>query len=210
MKNDINLLYKRRIKTYSGKNIVIALLLIVAIAAGMYAGIAIPSGTISAMKIEAAQLDSHISSSSETQKDLMDKTQREAMLSLQIAELEAIDNSRLDIAKFLNAVEASLPTEANLSSLQFTDEAINLIGTANSDNDISAFCLRLKEQNVFKDVYITNSTSDGQALSFGIIATLPSPLSNIELIKAIEQADIAQDTAAAVQQASNVTEAAGK
>jgi Tfp pilus assembly protein PilN len=210
MKNDINLLYKRRIKTYSGKNIVIALLLIVAIAAGMYAGIAIPSSTISAMKIEAAQLDSHISSSSETQKDLMDKTQREAMLSLQIAELEAIDNSRLDIAKFLNAVEASLPTEANLSSLQFTDEAINLIGTANSDNDISAFCLRLKEQNVFKDVYITNSTSDGQALSFGIIATLPSPLSNIELIKAIEQADIAQDTAAAVQQASNVTEAAGK
>ncbi len=210
MKNDINLLYKRRIKTYSGKNIAIALLLIVVIAAGMYAGIAIPSGTISAMKIEAAQLDSHISSLSETQKDLMDKTQREAMLSLQIAELEAIDNSRLDIAKFLNAVEASLPTEANLSSLQFTDEAINLIGTANSDNDISTFCLRLKEQNVFKDVYITNSTSDGQALSFGIIATLPSPLSNIELIKAIEQADIAQDAAAAAQQASNVTEAAGK
>ncbi|MGE5496202.1 MAG: PilN domain-containing protein [Burkholderiales bacterium] len=209
MKNDINLLYKRRIKTYSGKNIAIALLLIVVIAAGMYAGIAIPSGTISAMKIEAAQLDSHLSSSSETQQDLKDKTQREAVLSLQIAELEAIENSRLDIAKFLSAVEASLPTEANLSSLQFTDEAINLIGTANSDNDISTFCLRLKEQNVFKDVYITNSTSDGQTLGFGITATLPSPLSNIELIKAIEQADITQDAAAAAQQA-NTTEAAGK
>ncbi len=203
MKNDINLLYKRKIKTYSSKNVAIGLLLIVLIAAGMYAGMAIPSGTISAMKIEAAQLDSRINSSSETQQDLKDKTQREATLSLQIAELEAIDGSRLDISKFLNAVEASLPTEANLLSLQFTDAAINLLGTANSDKDVSTFCLRLREQNTFKDVYITNSTSEGQILSFGITATLPSPLGNLELIKAIEQADVVQDAAAAAPASSS-------
>lgn len=191
MKNDINLLNKRKIRTYSNKKVAVIVLVLVLLAAGMYAGIAIPSNMLSVAKIEAAQLDSQINSSTETQQGLKEKTQKEAALSMQLAELKAIDGTRLDMEGYLDAVEKSLPTNANLTELQFTDDAVNIMGTAQSDKDVATFCLRLREQNAFKDVYITNSTSEAQILTFSIAATLPAPLSNVVMIEAIEQINTA-------------------
>ncbi|HEX3073124.1 MAG TPA: PilN domain-containing protein [Ignavibacteriales bacterium] len=189
MKNDINLLYKRKTKTYSSKRVALIIFVIVLFAAGLYAGIALPTNALSVAKIEAAELESKLNSSTETQQDLTEKTQQELVLATQLLELNAIDASRSDISAYIEAIEKSLPTDANITQLLISDEMVSIMGIAKDDTVIATFCLRLREQNVFKDVYLISSTSpvDEQGTVFSLSATLPSSLSSIRLIQAIEQ-----------------------
>lgn len=189
MKSDINLLYKRKIKKYSNKRIAVIVLLLALLAGGMYAGYAIPSGALSALKIQEAELNSKLNSSAETQMNLKEKAELKASLDIQLSELKAINEYRLDMSRYIDAVEKSLPTAANLTELLLTDEGISILGFAQSDEDIATFCLRLRQQNVFKDVYIESSTTAVKDLpvKFGITATLRTPLGNAPLIDAVEQ-----------------------
>lgn len=189
MKNDINLLYKRKTKTYSSKRVALIIFVIVLFAAGLYAGIALPTNALSVAKIEAAELESKLNSSTETQQDLTEKTQQELVLATQLLELNAIDASRSDISAYIEAIEKSLPTDANITQLLISDEMVSIMGIAKDDTVIATFCLRLREQNVFKDVYLISSTSpvDEQGTVFSLSATLPTSLSSIGLIQSIEQ-----------------------
>lgn len=189
MKNDINLLYKRKTKTYSSKKVALIIFVIVLFAAGLYAGIALPANALSVAKIEATELESKLNSSTETQQDLTEKTQQELMLATQLLELNAIDGSRSDLSSYIEAIEKSLPTDANITQLLIAEEAVSIMGVAKDDTVIATFCLRLREQNVFKDVYLISSTSstDEPGTIFTMSATLPSSLSSIGLIQSIEQ-----------------------
>jgi Tfp pilus assembly protein PilN len=206
MKNDINLLYKRKTRTFSNKKIALIVLLIVLLAAGMYAGIAIPGGMLAVARLEASELESKLNSSTETQQDLTDKTQQEALLALQLTEIKAFDGNRSDMTGYIDAVEASLPTSASITQLQITDDRFEIQGVARDDNAIAAFCLRLREQSVFKDVYITSDTTpiDDNVSIFALTATLNLPLSNVPLIQVIEQG-ITAPSASPAQDAQDTT-----
>jgi Tfp pilus assembly protein PilN len=189
MKNDINLLFKRKTKTYSSKKVALIIFVIVLLIAGLYAGIALPTNALSVAKIEAAELESKLNSSTETQQDLTEKTQMELIYATQLLELNTIKESRSDLSVYIEAIEKSLPTDANITQLLISDEAVNIMGVAKDDTVIATLCLRLREQNVFKDVYLINSTSPvgEQGTVFSLSATLPSSLSSIGLIQSIEQ-----------------------
>jgi Tfp pilus assembly protein PilN len=194
MKNDINLLYKRKTKTYSNKKVLAIVLLLVLLAAGMYAGIALPSSALRVAKLKAAELENKLSTSSQTQQELTDKSLQNALLSLQLTELKAIDELRSDVTSYFEAIERAQPTEVAITNLSMSKRSMNISGSISgipeSDKIVATFCLRLREQNVFSNVYLSKTTTeDNDICTFMVYATLPSPLDSETLIKAIEQKD---------------------
>ncbi len=194
MKNDINLLSKRKTKAYSSKKILGIVLLIIFLAGGMYAGIALPSAALRAAKLEAALLEGKLSASSQTQQDLTDKSQRQALLALQLSELKAIDGIRTDVSEYLAAVEKAQPREITLSRLAVSKKIMSisgyLTGFDNGDEIIATFCLRLREQGVFTSVYITNTTTEKSGIcTFSLAVVLPLSLDSETLIQGIEHKD---------------------
>lgn len=191
MKSDINLIFKRKTKTYSNKRILAVVLLIALVAGGMYAGIALPLGAKQVIKLEVAELDSKLSSSTQTQQELTQKAEEKARLSLQYTELNALKESKNDVSRYFDAVETSLPSDANASNISISRNIMSICGYAPNDDVIAAFCLRLREQNVFRDVFVTVSTyiKDQETNYFQLEAMLPSSLETEDLIKEIEGTD---------------------
>lgn len=200
MKNDINLLFKRKVKSYSSKNVIFLLLIILVAGIVAYVGIALPSGSLNAVKKKAAAVSSELSSSSVDQNDLTYKTGLKTKLDLQIAELTSLDSSRSDILNYIEAVKESRPSTLFISMLTTNSaNTINLLGRADSDKTVALFCLRLREKNMFKNVFLTYSTTDlGNSLtSFAIVLTLPSTLDSETIIKELEHKDDVTANAAA-------------
>lgn len=191
MKSDINLIYKRKTKTYSSKKTLAVVLLIVLVAAGMYAGIALPSGARQVIKLEVAELDSKLNSSTQTQQQLTEKSAQEKLLLLQHTELKALDDLKREVSLYFDAIEKSLPTEANIAYITASKDIMSVYGIAVDDDVIATFCLRLREQNVFSDVFVTVSTylQDDKINYFQLDAKMPSSLETEELIKQIEGKD---------------------
>jgi hypothetical protein len=194
MKNDINLLSKRKTKTYSSKKVFGIVLLLLLLVGGMYAGIALPSAALRVAKLEAAVLEGKLSASSQTQQGLTDKSQREALLALQLTELKAISEIRSDVSGYLGAVEKAQPSEITLSRLAISKKVMSisgyLTGLDNSDEIIATFCLRLREQGVFSSVYLLNTTTETSGIcTFSISVSLPSSLDSETLIQSIEHKD---------------------
>jgi hypothetical protein len=191
MKNDINLLYKRKTKKYSSKNITFLLLIIVLIGAVVYAGIALPSGELQALKKEAAEVKNKLSASFVDKQDLANKTGRQNELNSQLAVLTALKESKTDILNYIDVIERSCPSNVIVTQMATSSNYINLLGKADSDRTIALFCLRLREQNMFKSVFLSSSLTSPEynITSFVITVTLPSPLEGKAIILELEQKD---------------------
>lgn len=191
MKSDINLLYKRKSNTYSNKKLAAIALLLVVFAVGLYAGITLPSSALKVAKIESAEIENQLTSSSANQQDLTEKTLQEATLGTKLTELTTLNDTKADVLKYIEAIESSQPAVIKMKNVTIHLDSIELIGEADSDKTIALFCLRLREQNIFKDVFLTNSfTSINEGITTFIIEiTLPSPLDSTNIIKDIEKLD---------------------
>jgi len=188
MKNDINLLYRHDIKKESKSKYAVIILAVLVIIAAMYAGLALTSGEIAALKARAAELDSRLGSGASVQQQLADKTQQSRLLKLKVEEIMAIGDSKSAVKKYLAAVESSLPDSANITNLVFSEQTMNITGTAADDDVIATFCLKLRQTDMFGEVFIASSlvTDDGSA-AFNITAVLPANLTTSNIIEAIEQ-----------------------
>ena len=182
MKSDINLLSKRKTKQFSSKNFAIILIGVLFVAGALYAGIALPSQTLSAVKASVTNLDADIQTSSHVETDLMTKTAYNQTLKEQISSLEALTDTQTDIYVYLETIEESLPNAAHLTQMNFSDNEMYIIGIASGDPAIATLCLRLRESGMFESVYLTNSTaiSDSET-TFTVYGTLPFRLGSDEL-----------------------------
>lgn len=192
MKNDINLLYKRKVKTYSNKNIFMVFLTVLLIGVMAFFAIKLPSDSLQAVKIKATKINNDLAASSVDNKDLAVKTQQKDNLDTLLASLNALKESRADIINYVEVIESQRPSNIFIRKLS-TDPTglIHLSGVTNSDKAIAVFCLKLREQNIFKDVFLLNSTTDlyTGVISFGITITLPASLDSITIIQGIQQTD---------------------
>lgn len=192
MKNDINLLYKRKVKTYSNKNIFMVFLTVLLIGVMAFFAIKLPSDSLQAVKIKATKINNDLAASSVDNKDLAVKTQQKDNLDTLLASLNALKESRADIINYVEVIESQRPSNIFIRKLS-TDPTglIHLSGVTNSDKAIAVFCLKLREQNIFKDVFLLNSTTDlyTGVISFGITITLPASLDSITIIQEIQQTD---------------------
>lgn len=192
MKNDINLLTRRKIKSYSSKNVTVLLLIILLIGAIAYAGITLPSNARQAVRIKAAEVQKELASSAVDQKDIGDKSDLKAKLEMQLAELNALKESKADISNYVDVIERSRPSKIYISMLT-TDSStnLNLLGRADTDKTIAIFCLRLRQQNVFKKVFLSYSITDtkNKETTFAIVLTLPKTLDSTTIIQGLEKKD---------------------
>lgn len=77
---------------------------------------------------------------------------------------------------------------------------MQIAGIANNDTVIAIFCLRLRETNVFEDVFVYTSKADlltGQTSGFTLTAKLPTSLST-STVKLFEAETESQDKAAQI------------
>ena len=184
MKNDINLLQKRKTKQYSGKKLATVLLIVALFAALLYAGIALPSRMLSAAQLKSRYLDDELVSQPAIEQELAEKTQYNATLMEQVAGLEVISDAKTDVSQYLEAVESSLPTSARITFLNLSDNIMNISGIAPRDEVLATFALRLQQTELFNDVFILNSVvpSEERTTVFTITVTLPGSLSGSALI----------------------------
>ncbi|MGI5850245.1 MAG: PilN domain-containing protein [Christensenellales bacterium] len=191
MKNDINLLYKRKKNKYPRKKLAGIIIGMIIILGCLYAGIALPSQALTVARLEVKNLDGNLVTASMTEQELTQKTQYNSTLKKQLEELKLLNGSKTDIATYLNAVQQSLPSNANILMLSLSDRTMNISGIAKDDAVLAIFCIKLKETNIFDNIFISNSTTsmDGNETSFSLYAALPSSLSTASLIQDKEKTD---------------------
>ena len=184
MKNDINLLQKRKAKQYSGKKMATILLFVALFAALLYAGIALPSRTLAAAQAKSRLLEEELTSQPAIEMELAEKTQYNAMLMDQVTGLKVLSDAKSDVSQYLAAVEASLPTSARISFLNLSGNMLNISGVVTKDEVLATFALRLRESQLFKDVFISSSvlTNEDNTTLFTITVTLPGSLSGSALV----------------------------
>jgi Tfp pilus assembly protein PilN len=184
MKNDINLLQKRKAKQYSGKKMATIFLFVALFAALLYAGIALPSRTLAAAQAKSRLLEEELTSQPAIEMELAEKTQYNAMLMDQVTGLKVLSDAKSDVSQYLAAVEASLPTSARISFLNLSGNMLNISGIVTKDEVLATFALRLRESQLFKDVFISSSvlTNEDNTTLFTITVTLPGSLSGSALV----------------------------
>ena len=187
MKSDINLLFKRKTNHFSSKSMAMVLIALFFVAGALYAGIALPSQSLSAVKASVSDLDADIQSTSYVETELIEKTAYNQSLKEQISSLETLTDTRSDIYVYLETLEDSLPADAHLTQLNFSDDEMTVIGIASGDKSIATLCLRLRESDMFNNVYITNSTALNESeTTFTLYGILPFTLSSSDITNEME------------------------
>lgn len=180
MKNDINLLYKRKSKRNMGKKVFAVLFGAAILVGGWYAGITLPAQSLEEAKKEIAKLDEELIESTETSDSMFEKLEHINFLDNQLEGLKRLNIEKSDVSDYIEIVENSLPKGANITQLSLVSDTMNIMGIADNDKTIATFCLRLRETNIFEEVFVYNSKADledGQTSTFMISAILPTSLS---------------------------------
>ena len=195
MKSDINLLFKRRNNNFSARKLAATLIVIAVFAGSLYAGITLPSQALAQARVEVQDLDAKLETSTVTEEDLREKTRYSAFLQEQLDDLTTLSSTESDVSAYLKAIEDALPTSANITSLTVTDDNLNILGTALSDEIVATFCLMLKDCGMFENVFISTSTalSEDEITAFTLSAKLIEPLGSSAMIEPPEDFTAAQE-----------------
>mgnify|MGYP000878131863 CR=1 FL=1 len=180
MKHDINLLQKKKPTQYSGKKLGIALLVVLLLGGLLFAGIQLPERALKDAQIRLADLNQQIANQTAIEQQLTEKTQKNAMLQQQLVQLEVLSVTRQDVARYVKAVEASLPTSATVTHLSLEGNRMTVNGIVQRADALATFALRLRETQAFASVFVTSSVTPepNAPTSFVVTALLPTPLSD--------------------------------
>jgi len=179
MKHDINLLQKKKPTQYSGKKLGIVLLAVLLFGGLLFIGIRLPEKALKNAQIRLADLNQQIANQTAVEQQLTEKTQKNAMLQQELAQLEVLSATRQDIARYVEAVEASLPTSATVTHLNLEGNRMTVNGIVQRADTLATFALRLRETQAFSSVFITSSVTPepNAPTTFAVTALLPTPLS---------------------------------
>ena len=184
MKNDINLLYKRKQKQYSSKKWAGIMLGVVFFAGALYFGITLPTNNLAATKVQVADLDSKLNENAGIEAQMLEKSVEFRSLEEQLAGLKLISTAKSDVTLYLETIEESVPVEAYITQMSMGDEALDILGVAQSDEILATFMLRLREKNLFSDLYVASTTvmfGTDTTTMFRLTGTLPVSLSDIPM-----------------------------
>ena len=199
MKKDINLLYKRKSKQYSGKKLVIIMLAILFIGGALYFGITLPTEALANTKAAVSQLDSKLSENKDLDTQMLEKAREKKVLEEQLEGIKMISSAKSDVSEYVEIIEESLPREALVTQLSMSDESLEILGVAENDEILATFFLRLREKNVFSDLYVVSSTvllGTDNTTMFRLTGTLPKSLSDVPLAEESEDGNtLTEETA---------------
>lgn len=210
-KNDINLIQRRKNGQYSLKSIMIAIGILVFVGVCVYLGITLPSKNLSETKAAVIRLEDQLQqfsgialSAGGTNTDIdipvnagldtiyMVKTKQLKGLEEQLESLKMISTAESNALAYINAIEESAPDEVKFTSISMNEDNLSLNGTASGDTALAVFCLRMKETNMFSDVFVSSSMvvipGDSTTI-FNMTATLNEPLDSMPATDMLEDSD---------------------
>lgn len=208
-KNDINLIQRRKNGQYSLKSIMIAIGILAFVGVCVYLGITLPTNNLSETKAAVIRLEDQLQqfsgialSAGGTNTDIdipvnagldiiyMEKTKQLKGLEEQLESLKIISTAESNALAYIKAIEESAPEEVNLTSISMNEDNLSLNGTASGDSALAVFCLRLKETNMFSDVFVSSSmvVLPGDTTTiFNMTATLNEPLDSMPTTEMLEE-----------------------
>ncbi len=198
IKNDINLIQKRKGKQYSSKSVAVTLLLVVVLGVGIFLGITLPSKNLAQTRAAVSMLDSELqqynaialSATESTDGDTLaaaasidtlyiEKSKTLNSLEEQLESLTILATAESNALVYINAIEESIPKAANVSSLTLAKDELNIYGAAVDDAVLAEFSLKLRECGLFNEVFVVSSMSaapSDKTCVFNITAILTEPL----------------------------------
>ena len=196
IKNDINLIQKRKTNQYSSKSVVLIIAVVVILGAGIFFGITLPSKNLTTTKAALLSLDNDLQQYSSTVTEVgPDGTENSVNVTIDAAYIEKSNilnslNEQLDSLTllstaesnalvYINSIESAIPSNVNISNLKMSEDELNLYGAASSDAALAEFTVKLRETGYFQDIFISSSMvsmpGDTRCV-FNITATLSEPL----------------------------------
>lgn len=207
-KNDINLIQRRKSGQYSIKNIMIAIGILIFVGVCVYLGITLPTKNLSDTKAAVIRLEDQLQQFSgialsaggtNTDNDIpvnasldtiyMEKTKQLKALEEQLKSLKIISTAESNALAYIKAIEESTPKKVNLTSITMSKDNLSLNGTASGDTTLAVFCLKLKETNLFSNVFVSSSMviiPGDTATIFNMTATLNEPLDSMPTVETLE------------------------
>ena len=205
IKNDINLIYKRKTKQYSSKSLAATIAVVTVIGVGVLFGITLPTQNLSNTKRIVDNLDNELAQYSSIalsagnagtdeiapadttlEAILIGKSEKLASLNEQLTGLKLISTAESNALAYIYAVEESLPTEINIGNMILSNKVLEIVGETTDDTALATFCLRLRETAMFDDVFVSTTMvrlpGDKRSI-FTISATLNEPLDAMPLVQ---------------------------
>lgn len=208
IKNDINLIQRRKSGQYSTKNLMLTIAIVVIVGICVYLGITLPTSNLAATKAAVTNLEDQLQqfsgialSAGGTNTDVdipvnagldviyMEKSKQLKGLEEQLESLKIIATAESNALSYINAIEESTPSEVNLTGIAMYNDNLSLNGTASGDTSLAIFCLRLRETNMFSDVFVSSSMVESQGSTstiFNLTARLNEPLDNMPMTQMLE------------------------
>jgi len=206
IKNDINLITKRKSKQYSSKNLIITIGIVVIVGIGIVLGIMLPTQKLNDTKAAVSRLDNELQqysglalSAGGTQVDsdidpnagldviYMEKVKKLQEYEDQLESLILISTAESNALAYIEAIEESVPSEVNLTSLSMMGEGVNINGVATGDTALATFCLRLRETGVFSEVLVNSSMvviKGNTAVIFNLTASINGTMESMQTMTA--------------------------
>ena len=198
IKNDINLIQKRKNKQYSSKSLAVTITLVAVLGIGIFLGITLPSRNLAQTRDKVARLSSELqqysglalSASGSTDEEgaatgvsidtmYIEKSKTLNSLEEQLDSLMILATAQSNALVYINAIEAGIPNEANITSLSLVKDELNIYGSAMDDAAVAQFTLKLRECGLFEEVFVASSmvaAPGSKTCVFNITATLVEPL----------------------------------
>lgn len=207
MKNDINLIYKRKnVKSSQKMTIGIlagAVLLVVFIIAGIW----LPLKTKADAQENLNSINQQIQAYQLSDADILTTTMEYQQLTEHLTKLTLIQESRSDVLNYLKSIENALPTGARLTNISMLDNLLTMTGEATDDTEIAAFMLHLKKSGLFIYLLLDSSTvsDNGHNTLFSLSAILPVSLSGPAVSEEVSDDELSNSENVAEQQTKEVS-----
>ncbi|MBT3318907.1 MAG: PilN domain-containing protein [Clostridia bacterium] len=216
IKNDINLVFKRKTKQYSPKSLAITIVAVTVIGVGVFFGITLPTKNLAATKKAVTNLENEIAqysalamSSGETDEMsevpadltletvLIIKSEKLSSLNEQLDGLKLISTAESNALAYIYAIEESIPGEINIGNLIMNGQTLEIIGISYDDTSLATFCLRLRETGMFTDVFVSTSMVRFPGEKSAIFTI------SAELIESLDAMPVPQDESVAADNGGN-------
>ena len=221
IKNDINLLQKRKSKQYSSKSVALTIVLVGVLGVGVFLGITLPSKNLAQTRAAVSMLDSELqkyngaalaasegADSSEAASDVsidtlyIEKSNTLKNLEEELESLVLLSSAKSNALEYIYCIEEGIPGEANVSSLTLAESDLSIYGTAQDDEALAEFTLKLRECGLFNDVFVVSSmvAAPGEKTCvFNITATLTEPLNSRPVTQNEDASDVVTTSAGGEQ-----------
>lgn len=163
-RNDINLLPRKKQISFADVFMVISILL--ALALIVTGGIIVPEYLLQSKREELKLVEEGLSEFENIEIDYYQKMQEFTQLKNHKENLDTFRETERQVLELMNFVIGSKPSTITLTSQNYENEQIVLIGNSDNVKDIAGFEVSLRRLGIFRDIHLESVNTTDEKLDF--------------------------------------------